>query len=57
MAEIIVLIEGYARQKQGWFEASPTTLLVEDNGKKIIVDPGCNEKLLLAALKKIDLET
>ena len=52
MAKVTVLVEGYARQKQGYLEASPTTLLVEDNGKKIVVDPGCNELLLLEKLEK-----
>lgn len=51
-----MLVEGYARQKKGWLEASPTTVLIEDNGKRVLVDPGCNEKLLLDALKKQDLE-
>ncbi|MFA5931594.1 MAG: MBL fold metallo-hydrolase [archaeon] len=52
MAEVIVLVEGYARSKGDYYEASGSTVLIKDNGKKILVDPGCNEKLLLNALKK-----
>ena len=52
MAKVTVLIEGYARQKEDCYEATCSTVLVEDNGKKILVDPGCNEALLLGALKK-----
>lgn len=56
MAKVTVLVEGYARPKGDYYEASPSTTLIEDNGRKIIVDPGCNEKLLLDALKKHGLE-
>lgn len=52
MAKLKVLVEGYARETKGHFEATCTTVLIEDSGKKIIVDPGCNKKLLLKALKK-----
>src|SRR3989344_1371522 len=52
MAVVKVLVEGYARQQKDFLEATSSTVLIEDSGKKIIVDPGCNEKLLLEALKK-----
>lgn len=52
MAEVIVLVEGYARSKKDYYEASCSTVLIVDNGKNILVDPGCNEELLLNALKK-----
>ncbi|MBT4191816.1 MAG: MBL fold metallo-hydrolase [Candidatus Diapherotrites archaeon] len=52
MAEVKVLIEGYAREKEGYYEASSSAVLIKDSDKKIIVDPGCNEELLLSALKK-----
>ncbi|MCX6803973.1 MAG: MBL fold metallo-hydrolase [Candidatus Diapherotrites archaeon] len=52
MAVVKILVEGYARQKKGYFEATCSTVLVEADGKKILVDPGCNEALLLDALKK-----
>ena len=51
MIKVKILIEGYAtKQKDGWI-ASSTTTLIEDSGKKIIVDPGINRKLLLNKLK------
>jgi len=51
MNKVKVLIEGYAKETgSGWF-ASSTTVLIEDNGKKIIVDPGINKDLLLKKLK------
>lgn len=52
MAEVKVLIEGYAREtKTGW-GASSTVTLIRDSGKNIIVDPGINRKLLLKRLKE-----
>lgn len=57
MAEVKVLIEGYARLiKNGW-KASSTVTLVKSNGKNVIVDPGCNMKKLAASLKKEGLKT
>ena len=54
MNTIKVLIEGYAKEN-GTFNASSSTVLIESNGKKILVDPGCNKELLLEALKKENL--
>lgn len=52
MTKFKILIEGYARRGgNGNFFASPTTTLIYDDGKKILVDPGANEKMLLEALK------
>ena len=52
MTKVKVLIKGYAKKtKNGWL-ASSTTTLIEDNGKKIIVDPGINKELLLKKLQK-----
>ena len=56
MAEVKVLVEGYAKKtKDGWI-ASSTTVLIRDMGKNIIVDPGSNEKLLLQRLFKEKLK-
>ncbi len=56
MAEIKVLIEGYARKiKDGWL-ASSTVTYVKSNGKKIIIDPGCNRKKLIEELRKHNLK-
>jgi len=52
MAKVKVLVEGYARKSGNSYEATCSTVLIEDAGKRIIVDPGCNEALLLSALKK-----
>lgn len=57
MASVKVLIEGYARQIGGGWIASSTVTLIESEGKKIIIDPGCNRNNLLAALKKENLLT
>ena len=52
MAKVKVLVEGYARKSGNVYEATCSTVLIEDAGKRIIVDPGCNEALLLSALQK-----
>jgi len=52
MARVKVLVEGYAHECKGYYKATCTSVLIEDSGKKIIVDPGCNEGLLLSALEK-----
>jgi len=52
LAKLTILVEGYARDGKDYFEASPTTVLVEDCGKRVLVDPGCNKELLVAAFKK-----
>jgi glyoxylase-like metal-dependent hydrolase (beta-lactamase superfamily II) len=57
MAEIKVLIEGYAKEmKKGWLASSTCCLVLSEN-KKIITDPGCNREKLLNALKKENLKT
>ncbi|MBI2075795.1 MAG: MBL fold metallo-hydrolase [Candidatus Aenigmarchaeota archaeon] len=57
MAEVKVLIEGYAKQlKKGWVASSTTCLITAEN-KKIITDPGCNREKLLEALDKEGLTT
>lgn len=56
MAEVKVLIEGYAKHlPKGWIASSTTCLITADN-KKIITDPGCNRKKLLAALRSEKLK-
>ncbi len=55
MAEIKVLIEGYAREDKDYELASSTTTLIKDKDLKIIVDPGMNRELLLEELEKEDL--
>jgi len=55
MAEVKVLIKGYAREIDGKEFASSTTTLIQDGKLNIVVDPGMDRKALLAALKKEDL--
>jgi glyoxylase-like metal-dependent hydrolase (beta-lactamase superfamily II) len=56
MSEIKILVQGYAKPTGGnAYEASPTTTLIKDSGKTIIVDPGANKEKLLSALKEEDL--
>jgi glyoxylase-like metal-dependent hydrolase (beta-lactamase superfamily II) len=57
MAEIRVLVEGYANRISGGWIASSTVTLVKSRGKMVIVDPGCNRNKLLNALAKEDLRT
>jgi len=57
MNKVKVLIEGYARENEDSWSASSTVTLVESNGKKIIVDPGCNRKRLLDELADNSLAT
>lgn len=57
MAQVKILIEGYAQKHAKGWKASSTTCLITTGSKKIITDPGCNRKKLLAALKKEGLTT
>jgi glyoxylase-like metal-dependent hydrolase (beta-lactamase superfamily II) len=57
MNKVKILIEGYAKElKNGWLGSS-STILIESNNKKIIVDPGINRKLLMEKLKEQNLTT
>ncbi len=57
MAEVKILIEGYAKHlKKGWI-ANSTCCLITTGNKKIITDPGCNREKLMKALKKESLKT
>ena len=55
MAEVKVLIQGYAREEEDSKFASSTTTLIKESELNIIVDPGMNRELLLEALKKENL--
>jgi len=58
MAQVKILIEGYARKlKNNNWIASSTVCLITTGNKKIITDPGCNRKKLLKALAKEKLAT
>lgn len=50
---VTVLIPGSARVNDGGsWEASSTVTLIDSNGQKIIVDPGCDRKLLLGVFEE-----
>jgi len=57
MTKIKVLIEGYAKEIEGGWLASSTTVLIQDESLNIIVDPGINRKLLLEKLSEQGLKT
>lgn len=58
MNKVKVLVEGYAKvNSDGTWDATSSTTLIETENKKIIVDPGCNRKLLLDSLLKENLTT
>lgn len=56
MAEVKVLIEGYAKELDNGWLACSTVSLIKSNNKLIISDPGCNRKKLLKALDKEGLK-
>jgi glyoxylase-like metal-dependent hydrolase (beta-lactamase superfamily II) len=53
VAEFTLLVKGYARLlgRDGYI-ASPNVVLIEDNGKRVLVDPGSNVGLLKRALTR-----
>ena len=57
MAEVKILIEGYAKELEKGWVASSTTCLITTENKKIITDPGCNREKLLEALSREGLTT
>lgn len=58
MADVKVLVEGYARElAKGWRASSTCCLITTRDDKKIITDPGCNRKALLKALMNEGLTT
>ncbi len=54
MAEVKILIEGYATKKTG--KATSSCVLIQDNNLNILVDPGMDRKKLLEALAKENLK-
>jgi glyoxylase-like metal-dependent hydrolase (beta-lactamase superfamily II) len=52
MAEVKVLVKGYAKEvEEGWLACSTSTL-IKSNNNLIIFDPGCNKKNLIEALER-----
>lgn len=57
MDKVTILIEGFAKMNSDdTWEATSTTTLIESKDKKVIMDPGCERKLLEDAFKKHDLK-
>ena len=56
MSEVKILVEGYVREEAGVELASPSCVLIKDNGLNILVDPGANKQKLLDALSKEGLK-
>jgi glyoxylase-like metal-dependent hydrolase (beta-lactamase superfamily II) len=57
MAEVKILIEGYAKPlKNGWL-ANSSVVLIKSNGENIITDPGPDREKLLNVFKKEKLKT
>lgn len=57
MAEVKILLEGYAKKRSNGWVANSTVCLITTQDKKIISDPGCHREKLLEALKKEGLST
>jgi glyoxylase-like metal-dependent hydrolase (beta-lactamase superfamily II) len=58
MNKVKILVQGYAHTSEDVdYAASPTSVLIYSNGKKVLVDPGTNAKLLLAGLESEGLST
>ncbi len=57
MAEVKILVEGYARKTVNGWVASSTVCLVRVGEIKIITDPGCNREKLLQSLEKEGIKT
>lgn len=55
MNKVKILIQGYAKEIKGGWIASSTTTLIDDDGTRILVDPGTNRKLLLQKLTEQNL--
>lgn len=56
MAEVKILIEGYAKKLEDGWLAQPSTVLIKDSELNIIVDPGSNKELLLKKLADENLK-
>ncbi len=56
MAEVKILVRGYAKEINGEEFASSTTTLIQDEGIKVLVDPGMDRGALLESLAKEGLK-
>jgi len=56
MSTFKILVDGIAKAAGNGWIAYPNTVLIEDSGKKILVDPGMNGELLLKGMEKEGLK-
>ena len=54
--EVKILVQGYAKEKDGEGFVSSAATLILDKGVKVIVDPGMNRVALLESLTKEGLK-
>jgi glyoxylase-like metal-dependent hydrolase (beta-lactamase superfamily II) len=54
-SRVTVLVEGYARTEGDIMYCSPSSVLIEDSGQRIVADPGSNPAALLAGLERAGL--
>lgn len=59
MDRIHVLVEGYAKSSVDGnsFLASCSTVLIQNRGQNILIDPGADKQALLSGLERFDLKT
>lgn len=58
MAEISVLAEGYVERLEGrGLRASPSSVLIEEAGTRVLVDPGADREGLLIGLSRVGLKS
>jgi len=56
VSRVTVLAEGYVREDKEVLFASSTIVLIEDNGIKVLVDPGASKDILIDALQREALQ-
>jgi glyoxylase-like metal-dependent hydrolase (beta-lactamase superfamily II) len=57
MAQIEIIVRGYAKKTKNGWHATSTCTLIQENNVKMLVDPGMDRKALLNGLKKFKLKT
>ena len=56
MVHYKIIVDGYAFPDGDGWKVSPNVVLLEENGRRILVDPGANQDLLEQALHKEQLQ-
>lgn len=55
MTQLFLLTEGYAIHGNECWQASSSSVLVDVDGYKLLVDPGANKKAITSSLQKLDI--